>query len=78
MDILASLADVFRSVLNDENLELTDAKTADDIEGWDSIAHINLIFAIEEEFGIKFSTSDLEGLGSVSDLRKAIVRRLGR
>jgi acyl carrier protein len=52
--------------------------TADDIPGWDSIAHIHLIFAVEEEFGIKLSTQDLEGLDDVGALQATIARHLAR
>jgi len=76
MEINSRLNDVFRSVFYDETLDLHDAMTANDVEGWDSIGHITLVFAIEEEFGIKFSTADLSGLGCVGDLRNAIARRL--
>jgi len=77
MDINERLTDVFRSVFNDESIELSDDMTASDIDEWDSIAHINLIFAVEEEFGIKFSTGDLNSLGSVGDLRSAVGKRIG-
>ena len=77
MDTFERLTDVFRAVFNDETIEITDSTTADDVEAWDSIAHISLIFSVEEEFGIKFSTSDLSGLGSVGDLRRAIDKRRG-
>lgn len=70
------LTDVFRSVFNDETIVLDDRQTADDIDGWDSIAHINLIFAVEEAFGVTFSTSDLKSLATVGDLRKLIKKRL--
>jgi acyl carrier protein len=76
MDTMNQLTDVFRSVFNDETIELADQLTADDIDGWDSIAHINLIFAVEEAFGVTFSTSDLKTLASVGDLRKLIEKRI--
>ena len=49
--------------------------TADDVAGWDSVTHITLIYAIEDEFGIKFSTRDLEGLTCVGDLIETVRRR---
>ena len=76
MDTMDQLTDIFRSVFNDETIELADQLTADDIDGWDSIAHINLIFAVEEAFGVSFSTSDLKTLATVGDLRTLIEQRL--
>jgi acyl carrier protein len=52
--------------------------TADDIPAWDSITHIQLIFAVEEEFGINLSMKDLESLDDVGALRAAIARHLER
>ena len=51
--------------------------TADDVAGWDSISHIRLIFAIEDEFGIKLSMKDLEGLDDVGSLSSTIARHTG-
>jgi len=76
MDFDFRLTDVFRQAFNDETIELTDSMTADDIERWDSVSHISLIFAIEEEFGIQLSTRDLEGLANVGDMKRAIQRKL--
>ena len=77
-DIDSRLADVFRTTFADESLELAPEMTADDIPGWDSIAHIHLIFAVEEEFGIKLSTQDLESLDDIGALQAAIARHLAR
>ena len=52
--------------------------TADDVAGWDSISHIRLIFAIEDEFGIKLSMKDLEGLDDVGSLSRTIARHTRR
>ena len=75
-DVRERLAEVFRVTFGDEALELDPAMTADDIAGWDSVTHITLIYAIEDEFGIKFGTRDLESLGCVGDLIDVIERRL--
>lgn len=77
-DIDSRLTDVFRATFADESLELAPETTADDIPAWDSIAHIRLIFAVEEEFGIKLSTQDLESLDDVGALQAAIARHLQR
>ncbi len=52
------LLEVFRDVFGDDDLVLTRETTADDIEGWDSLAHMNLIIAVEAAFGVRFSTAE--------------------
>lgn len=75
-DVLDRLTEVFRVTFGDETIVLDPAMTADDVEGWDSVSHITLIYAIEDEFGIKFSTRDLEGLACVGDLIDVVKRRI--
>ena len=53
---------VFRNVFNDDEIVLRDDMTADDVDGWDSLAHINLIIAMEKHFKIKFATAEISGL----------------
>jgi acyl carrier protein len=72
------LTEVFRTAFADESIELSPEMTADDIPAWDSITHIQLIFAVEEEFGINLSMKDLESLDDVGALRAAIARHLER
>ena len=60
--IRARLQDVFRRVFHDDELEVHDATTAADVDGWDSMAHINLIVAIEKKFGVKFTASDIASM----------------
>jgi len=54
--------DVFREVLGDDQIVLRDEMTANDVEGWDSITHLNLIIAIENKFGIKFANAEISRL----------------
>ena len=52
---LADLQDVFRQVFGDDSIVLQESTTADEIDGWDSMMHINLIIAIEKRFqGFEF------------------------
>lgn len=74
-DVVERLTEVFRTTFEDDALVLRPELTADDVEAWDSVSHITLIYAVEDEFGIKFSTRDLEGLDNVGDLIAAVERR---
>jgi acyl carrier protein len=60
--IRSRLQDVFRRVFHDDELEVGDATTAADVDGWDSMAHINLIVAIEKKFGVKFTAADIASM----------------
>jgi acyl carrier protein len=75
-EVMDRLTEIFRTTFGDEAIALDPAMTADDIEAWDSVSHIMLIYAVEEEFGITFSTRDIEGFENVGSLRDAVVRRL--
>ena len=74
-DVTDRLTEVFRTTFGDEMLVLEPGMTADDVAGWDSVTHIMLIYAIEDEFGIKFSSRDLEQLTCIGDLVEIVQRR---
>lgn len=72
------LQEIFRDIFDDEELVITEGMTAADIEDWDSLAQINLIIAIEKEFGIKFNleeVSKLKNIGEMLDLIKFKVKK---
>jgi acyl carrier protein len=54
--------EVFREVFEDPALVLNDLMTAEDVVGWDSLAHINLVIAIEKRLGVKFATAEISRL----------------
>jgi acyl carrier protein len=58
-EVLDRLQEIFRDVFDDPELVLKDEMTAVDVDGWDSLAHINLIIALEREMGIKFATAEI-------------------
>ena len=66
------ILDVFREIFDNEELEIHDATTALDIPGWDSLAQVKLIIALEEAFEIKFSTHEIVAMTCVGDLEKSL------
>ena len=55
---------IFRDVFEDDGMVIADQMTADDVERWDSLEHINLIVAVEKQFGIRFTTAEMANLKS--------------
>jgi acyl carrier protein len=74
-EIHQKLTAVFRDVFDDPALEISDATTARDVPGWDSIMHVNLIVAVEEAFDTSFTTKDVKALSNVGDFIQLIVKR---
>ena len=72
MKCAEGLNQIFRLVLNNLKLSVTREMTPNDIEGWDSMAHLNLIAAVQSRFGIKFETKELRRIRTVGDLAQLI------
>lgn len=70
--IRTKLNEVFRDVFDDDALTVGDTTTASDVEGWDSLAHVNLIVAVERAFGVSFTTKEIGGLANVGDFVRLI------
>lgn len=66
------LRDIFHEVFDDDTLQITPEMTANDVDGWDSLSHINLIIAIESEFNIRFSQKELLAYKNIGDLLNGI------
>jgi acyl carrier protein len=66
--ILPQIRAIMEDVFDLDDLSVTSATTAEDIEEWDSLSHIRLVVAIERRFKIKFKTAEIEGLKNVGDL----------
>ncbi|MCC3245013.1 acyl carrier protein [Methylocystis sp. WRRC1] len=75
-DMLEEIRTVIVDVLDLENAgEITEATTADEVEGWDSLQHVRILTALERKFQFRFSDEEIEGLKNVGDLVAAVARR---
>ena len=70
------LNEVFRDVFDDDSICVTDTTTSDDIEDWDSLEHINLIAAVEQEFGVKFNMGQVVTMKNVGEMADIILAQL--
>jgi len=77
MITLEMLEPVFRQVFDDEAIVLSRSTTADDIEEWDSLTHMNLVTAMELRFKIKFALGELQKLKNVGDMLDLIDKKAG-
>lgn len=66
--ILADVQEIFRDVLDNDEIEINFDTVSDDIEEWDSLSHIQLIVAIEKHFHIKFNSKELMAWKTVGDM----------
>ncbi len=76
-EVFEKLNEVFQDVFDDDSITVTDATTADDIEEWDSLEHINLIAAVEQEFGIKFNMGQVVSMKNVGEMADIILSHIG-
>ena len=67
-DVYERLVAVFRDVLDDDSIKLYDNTVADDVEGWDSFEHINLISGVEEEFSFKIPMGKVVTMKNVGEM----------
>lgn len=74
-EIYNALDEVFQEVFDDEEIHVNESTTADDIEDWDSLEHINLVVAVENKFGIKFNMNEVTTMKNVGEMVDIILER---
>ena len=73
---IEQLGNIVRDVFDDEAVEITEKTTAQDVDGWDSLNHIRFMVTIEQSFGVRFTSREVEGLKNLGDLLGAINTKL--
>jgi len=75
-EIMERLTETFRSVFDDQVIELNNETTAADVEGWDSLANVRLLVQIELDFGINFNSAEIADIKNVGEFVELIAARL--
>ena len=75
-EIFMKLNAIFCDVFDDNEITINDCTTSEDISGWDSLAHINLINAIEQEFGMRFRMNQIVSMKNVGEMVDIIMEAL--
>ena len=75
-EVFEKVNEIFRDNFDDESITVNDETTADDIEDWDSLEHINLIAAIENVFGMKFTMGEVVSMKNVGEMVDIILSRI--
>lgn len=76
-DVQPKLNGIFRDIFDDDTLEIHPGMTAKDVDGWDSLTHVNLVVAVEKAFKVSFTTKEIAGLNNVGDFLSLIARKAG-
>jgi acyl carrier protein len=76
MATLETLNQIFKMVFDDDGIQISPEMTANDVDGWDSLSHVNLITTIEAKFNIRFSQKELLKQRNVGDLIRDIEFKL--
>ena len=75
-EVFERLNEVFRDVFDDESIEVNENTTSADIEDWDSLEHISLMSAVEQEFGVKFTMGQVVTMKNVGEMARLIEEKL--
>ena len=74
-EILHKVEEVFRDVLDNEEINLAEATTANDIDEWDSLTHVELVRAVEKAFGIRFTSAEILSWKNVGEMVASVAKR---
>ena len=75
-DVLKRINEICQDIFFDDELAITEATTASDVEGWDSLTHLQLISEVEKEYGIRFTMGEIQGFSNVGELISVVLKRV--
>lgn len=70
------IQDIFREIFDDQNLIVDENTNPENIKEWDSLAHVNILVAIEKEFDVKFEISEIENTKNVEEILKLVIKKI--
>jgi acyl carrier protein len=74
--VIEAMNAIFRDILERPTIRLASATTATDVEGWDSLTHIQLVVAIEKHFKVRFKAKEIAGFQNVGEMVDAVLSKM--
>ncbi len=74
-EMLKKITTVFIDVLDDEDIVLSESTSADDVEDWDSLTHIQLVVGVEKAFNVRFTSSEIQDWENVGEMMDCIFKK---
>ena len=75
-ELMDKLTEIFREVMDNDEIVLNDDTTSEDIEEWDSLSHIELIDVIGKELGVKITSMEFRGWENVGEMVESLLQKL--
>lgn len=75
VEILKQINEIFRDTLDNDELEILEKTTANDVEEWDSLTHIQLVVAVEKNFGVRFTSKEIQSWKNVGEMVDSILSK---
>ena len=76
--VIRELDPIFQDILDQPELRLSPESNASNVDGWDSLAHVNLVTAIEQQMRIRFALGELQALKNVGEMADLIIKKRRR
>lgn len=78
VEVYERMIPIFQDVFDDDTLAVQATTVASDVDGWDSLAHIRLIVALEQAFQVRFSAAEVSRFRRVADVAASIIAKGGQ
>lgn len=75
-ELMDKLTEIFREVMDNDEIVLNDETASEDIEEWDSLSHIELIDVIGKELGVKITSMEFRGWENVGEMVESLLQKL--